>query len=98
MAGAALQVADLVQREQNALYKFGAFGQDRVDHIRAGIFEAGQIGETLNSQYFVENELHIANGGGVAWHFRSLIGWKYQIRLRRTYLPPLPFRRLKQIR
>ena len=97
MARAALQVADLVQRKKNALYKFGAFGQDRVDHIRAGIFKAGQIGEAFNSQYFVENELHIANGGGVAWHFRSLIGWKYQIRRWQICLRPRPFRRLKQI-
>ncbi len=72
MPCAALQVAHLVQREQHIFHKFRAFGQDRVDHVCAGIFKTRQIGVALDTQNFVENELRVANGGGIAWHFRSL--------------------------
>ena len=72
MPRAALQVTDLVQGEQHIFHKLRAFGQDCVDHVRAGVLKTRQIGVAFNAQNFVEDELRVANGGGIAWHFRSL--------------------------
>jgi hypothetical protein len=72
MACTALQVPNLVQREKHVFHKLRAFGQDRINHVSAGVFKPGQIGVTIDTQNFVEDEMYIADGGGIAWHFRSL--------------------------
>ena len=60
MTGAPLFVAHDIQGEKLIFDKFRAFGQDRLDHVGAGIFETRQIGIFVDAQNFVENEKRIA--------------------------------------
>ena len=71
MPGAALQIADLVERKQHALDKFRAFAKDCLNHVSIRVFKTRQIGEAFDTQHFVDNKLSVADGGLITRHFVS---------------------------
>ncbi len=68
MSFAALQITDLVEREEYFLNELCALAKNRVDHVAAGVFETGQVGEAIDADDIVEDEARIFDGRGIAGH------------------------------
>ncbi len=103
----ALLVADHVQRLEHFLGELAAFGQYRVDHVARGVGKAGQVGIFLDFEHVMQHELHVANGGIVTRHSRSLSrvwdwdfggGTRLNRLRRRPYVPWRPAHRQPRFR
>ena len=68
MAGAALQIADAVQRLQHFFAELGGLGQNRLPHIGGGVAKAGKIVVAVDLKHVVEQEMDVFQGGFVARH------------------------------
>jgi hypothetical protein len=88
VAGAAFLVADPVQRRQHFGSEAAALGQDRLDHVRRRILEAGQVRIALEPEDILQHIAGLADGGGVAGHGCSPFSGRWSRRPRR----PRPWR------
>ena len=68
MAGAALEIADAIERLQHFLGEFGRFRQNRFPHVGGGVAEAGKIIIPVDLKHVVEQETHVFQRGFVTRH------------------------------
>ncbi|GJE73234.1 hypothetical protein CHKEEEPN_4798 [Methylorubrum podarium] len=71
-AGAPLLIARQVQRRQDFLGELAALVQHRLDHVRRGLGEAGQVVVAVDREDVVEEEKGVLDRGPVARHRVSL--------------------------
>ena len=74
MAGAALLVARMVEREQHFGDELAALLEHRVDRVRSRILEARKIGVAIEADHLLENEARVAHRRSILGHFRFLGG------------------------
>ena len=68
IALAALDITNMVEREQDFLGELATLFQDRVDQVGGRFLEAGQVRIVLQLQHFMQDELHIADRSVVTGH------------------------------
>ena len=68
VAGAALEIADAVERLQHFFAEFGRLAQNRLPHIGGGIAEARKIVVAVDLEHVVEQEGDVFHGGFVDRH------------------------------
>ena len=56
MAGAALEIADAIERLQHLFAEFGGLVQNRLPHVGGGVAEAGKIVVAVDLKHVVEQE------------------------------------------
>ena len=57
MAGAALEIADAVERLQYLFAEFGGLAQNRLPHIGGGVAKAGKIVVAVDLKHVVEQKM-----------------------------------------
>ncbi len=80
MAGAALQIADAIERLQYLFAQFRSLGQNRLPHIGGGVAKAGEIVVAVDLEHVVEQETDIFQGGFVGRHGVLSAGWRASFR------------------
>jgi hypothetical protein len=68
VAGAAFLVADAVQRMKHILRELRTFLEDRLQHVRRRIGEAGEVAVALIAENFIQNEKRVRDGRLVGRH------------------------------
>ena len=74
MAGAALEIADAIERLQHFFAEFGRLAQNRLPHVGGGVGKAGKIVVAVDLKHVVEQEADVFNWGFVDRHY-SLPAW-----------------------
>ena len=69
--GAAFMITDLVERGQNLGGEPPALGQDRLDQIGSRAGEPGKVRIMAKLNDMIEDELRVADGGGISGHLGS---------------------------
>ena len=72
MAGAALEIADPIERLQHFLAELGRFRQNRFPHVGGGVAEARKIIIPVDLEHVVEQEADVFQRGFVTRHRRRL--------------------------
>ena len=70
MTGAALEIADAVERLQHFFAEFGGLAQDRLAHIGGGVAEAWKIVVAVDLKHVVEQKADVFHRGFVDRHSR----------------------------
>ena len=68
MAGAALEIADAIERLQHFLAELGRLTQNRLAHVGGGIAEPGKIVVAVDLKHVVEQESDVFQGRFVDRH------------------------------
>ena len=68
MTGAALEIADAIERLQHLFAELGGLGQDRLPHVGGGVAKAGKIVVAVDLKHIVEQETDVFQGGFVDRH------------------------------
>ena len=76
MAGAALEIADAIERLQHFFGELGGLAQDRLAHVGGGVAEAGKIVVAVDLKHVVEQEIDVFDGGFVDRHGVLPAGWR----------------------
>ncbi|MCY1428066.1 hypothetical protein D9M71_439370 [compost metagenome] len=91
----AFAVAADIQGREYTLGELAGFGQDGISQVTADVLAAGQLTDLIEQAELVEDELHVAQGGGVFTHDEFPVGsfesgrlGKYQVEQTSAELRP----------